>query len=165
MALGRRSTLLMSLTLTPVTLSSSEREKKPIAKVPASRGCSSGVNNERRRSAKPGFAAAALLTAKSRSDVAARMLCNRFAGGSTSASDCNQVKPDFASANSGPQTPHTSEWERKRSACSPVSLPSTASIRRASNSLHGIPDWVLSTITSPAYKYAVRGEKVPLDPG
>src|SRR5580693_7440935 len=93
--------------------------------------------------------------------VDARMFVTRPAGGSTSVRPFSQLRPASASANSGPHAEHTREWAWKRSSLAPVRTPSSASVSRASNSLHCNPFFVWSGITSPAYRYVVTDAQVP----
>src|SRR3984957_9767497 len=93
--------------------------------------------------------------------VDARMLLTRLAGGSTSVRPFSQLRPASASASCGPRSLQTLAWAWKRSSPVPLNTPSKASASRRSNSLHCIPLLVWSGITSPAYRYVVRGVQVP----
>src|SRR3984957_5070017 len=93
--------------------------------------------------------------------VDARMLLTRLAGGSTSVRPFSQLRPASASASCGPRSLQTLAWAWKRSSPVPLNTPSKASASRRSNSLHCIPLLVRSDITSPAYRYVVRGAQVP----
>src|SRR3954462_15873054 len=93
-ALGRRSRRFKSATFTPATFSSMVKEKKAIAAVMAKRGCikpatdgascgdiqSLTLRTQLLAGAGAAFNAGAFI------EVTARMLCTRFAGGSTSSS-------------------------------------------------------------------------------
>src|ERR1700722_397390 len=98
--------------------------------------------------------------------VDARTLSTNPAGGSTAVRDFSPLRPGSASTNSAPQLEHTLECSRKLSSLAPVSRPSIMSASKASNSLQIIPLLVFSSlgsgITSPAYRYVVVGEQVPL---
>src|ERR1700685_3360001 len=93
--------------------------------------------------------------------VDARILVTRLAGGSTSVRPFSQLRPASASASSGPHAEHNRAWAWKRSGPAPISTPSSASVSRASNSLHCNPFFVWSGITSPAYRYVVTDAQVP----
>src|SRR5580704_14496863 len=94
--------------------------------------------------------------------VDARIAVTRLAGGSTSVRPFSQPRPASASASSGPHAVQLCACAWNRLSSTPLRAPSMASESRRSNSLHRIPLLVWSGITSPAYRYVVRGALVPL---
>src|SRR5258708_5588605 len=168
--------LATSDAFTPAALKASENEKKIIPNDITKRGwrtkAAVGVKNEfhhcRARPPSPvawPAGVAVLSRALEIPLVEARMLCNRCAGGSTSASDFSHCWPARASAISGPQTAQTLAWASKLSLLAPLSWPSMASLSRASNWLHSIPCLVSPGITSPSYMYVEVRSQVPPAPG
>src|SRR5258708_17872075 len=89
------------------------------------------------------------------------ILLTGLAGGPPPVRLSSKSRPASASASSGPHALQLRAWAWKRWRCVPLSTPSSASVRRASNSLHCIPLLVWSGITSPAYKYVAEGVQVP----
>src|ERR1700722_18595543 len=177
MAAGRRLTCRRSVGFTPATVKPTDSEKNAMPNDIANLGCRTVAQigciwldiqasiPARTRSSHETFGCDPGAWIRKRwvstPDVDARIFMTRPAGGSTSVRPFSQLRPASASANSGPHAEHTREWAWKRSSLAPVRTPSSASVSRASNSLHCNPFFVWSGITSPAYRYVVTGALVP----
>src|SRR5436305_9261784 len=151
-------------------LSNKAMEKNAMAMLPAMGGCIScayagATSGARRLRSCCQALGADCLAVLSASLVAARILWSRCAGGSASANPCRNWYPAKASAKRGRQRSHVSEWLLKacilRPESGPLSWPSTASVKRASNSAQGIPFCRFWLIATPAYIYVVEGAQVP----